>query len=276
VNPEDIPEQSALDTPGPGTQLRQAREARGLSIADVAASLKMSPRQIEAVEGEDFSRLAGATFVRGFIRNYARVLKTDPAPLLAQVAARLELPPVELNVSVGSRVRMPAGNERHGRFSVVAGGLALALLVVALALYFDVVDIGASFSRLVERNAAMGPRDVAPVGVQPLAQPLPAVASPATAESVSTEPPAEPLPARAGQRQLVFSFEGSSWVEVKDGKGQTIFSQLSAKGATQRVEGNPPFQIVVGNAGNVRLAYDDQPIDLRPHTRVEVARLTLE
>jgi len=75
---------------------------------------------------------------------------------------------------------------------------------------------------------------------------------------------------------LIFSFDGSSWVEVKDAAGRTIFSQMNAKGSTQVVEGQPPFQLVVGNASQVRLQFNDQPVDLRPHTRVEVARLTLE
>jgi cytoskeleton protein RodZ len=76
--------------------------------------------------------------------------------------------------------------------------------------------------------------------------------------------------------QLIFSFDGSSWVEVKDAAGRTLFSQMNAKGTTQVIEGHPPFQLVVGNASNVRLQYDEQAVDLRPHTRVEVARLTLE
>lgn len=288
MNQETNIDASGVAAPGPGTQLRQVREARGMSIAEVAASLKMSPRQIEAVENEDFSRLAGATFVRGFIRNYARLLKTDPAPLLALVAATAAIPPVVLDVPGGSRVRMPAGNERHGRFSLVAGFLAVALLAVAIALYFDVVDIGAHFGRLMERTGDVAVRPPSAGAVQSVVQPAPQSLNPSAPSSVPT-PPAdgspvsvanEPAPgqgaSRPGLRQLVFSFDGSSWVEVKDGKGRTLFSQLSPKGVTHRVEGSPPFQVVVGNAGNVRLAYDEQPIDLRPHTRVEVARLTLE
>jgi len=75
---------------------------------------------------------------------------------------------------------------------------------------------------------------------------------------------------------MIFSFDGNSWVEVKDVAGRTVFSQMNAKGTTQVVEGHPPFQLVVGNASHVRLHYNEQLVDLRPHTRVEVARLTLE
>ena len=55
-----------------------------------------------------------------------------------------------------------------------------------------------------------------------------------------------------------------------------IFSQLNRRGTEERVTGTPPLSLVVGNAHGVRLTYDDQPVDLAPHTKVDVARLTLE
>jgi cytoskeleton protein RodZ len=110
--------------------------------------------------------------------------------------------------------------------------------------------------------------------VQPL--PQPAAESPAADATLAAAPISAPPAAVPGTRQLVFSFDGSSWVEVKEASGRIVFSQMNAKGTTQVVEGRPPFQLVVGNASHVRLQYNDQPVDLRPHTWVEVARLTLE
>ena len=70
-----------------GNPLAVARAAAGLSIADVGRQLKLSGWQVEALESGDYKRLPGPVFVRGFIRNYARLLKIDPAPLLAEIAA---------------------------------------------------------------------------------------------------------------------------------------------------------------------------------------------
>ncbi len=71
-------------------------------------------------------------------------------------------------------------------------------------------------------------------------------------------------------------FEGESWVEVKDGSGTTIYSRLNTPGTERVVRGTPPLTVVVGNAHGVKLMYQDRVVDLEPHTRVDVARITLE
>ena len=71
-------------------------------------------------------------------------------------------------------------------------------------------------------------------------------------------------------------FEIPSWVEVRDRNDRVLFSQLNPPGTEQQVQGRLPLSVVVGNARGVRLTYNGQPFDLAPHTRVEVARFTLE
>ena len=61
-----------------GEQLAAARANRGLSITEIAQHLKLSPWQVEALEAGDHRRLPSPVFVRGFIRNYARLVKLDP------------------------------------------------------------------------------------------------------------------------------------------------------------------------------------------------------
>jgi cytoskeleton protein RodZ len=71
-------------------------------------------------------------------------------------------------------------------------------------------------------------------------------------------------------------FAEESWVEIRDRSGKAIFSQLNRRGTEKRVNGRPPLSVIVGNSHGVRLTYDDQPVDLAPHTKVDVARLTLQ
>ena len=63
---------------------------------------------------------------------------------------------------------------------------------------------------------------------------------------------------------------------MKDKNGKVIFYQLNPKGSQQLVRGTPPFSLVVGNAAHVKLSYNEKPVDLAPHIKVDVARLTLE
>lgn len=70
-----------------GQSLREAREQFGLSINDVANRIKFAPKQIEWLEADDFIRLPEATFVRGFIRSYARLLNLETTSLLSKLPA---------------------------------------------------------------------------------------------------------------------------------------------------------------------------------------------
>ena len=84
---------------GAGGQLKAAREAAGLSLDQVAQQLKLAPRQVRALEEENFGMLPGRTFTRGFMRNYARLLSLDPDLLVAHLpdaahAPSLEPPPL--------------------------------------------------------------------------------------------------------------------------------------------------------------------------------------
>jgi len=84
---------SAQDpVPLPGEQLAARRQAEGWSIEQVAAQLKLAPRQIEAIEAGRFDALPSAIIARGFVRTYARLLKMDPAPLLATISADIPSP----------------------------------------------------------------------------------------------------------------------------------------------------------------------------------------
>lgn len=152
-----------------GAQLRQLREARGETTSDVAHSLKLTSRQIEAMEAGRLDLLPGAAFARGFLRNYARYLGVDAATVLAafeaDVAPRVvELAPVSNAVGVmpsgsgGRAVQIPAG--------LIAGAL---LLVVLVGWYFD-------WFRMPAENA-----EVAESVVEPAPQGAPAVTSAAAA-----------------------------------------------------------------------------------------------
>src|SRR5690606_32049184 len=68
--------------PHAGAELRVAREAAGLTQADVAERLKMPLRVVRSLEDEDWSRLGAPVFVRGQLRSYARLLGIDAEPVI--------------------------------------------------------------------------------------------------------------------------------------------------------------------------------------------------
>jgi cytoskeleton protein RodZ len=68
---------------GCGNVLKAAREMQGLSIHDVSSQLRLGPKQILAIEQDDFDKLPQPSIVRGFIRNYAKLLNIDVTPVIA-------------------------------------------------------------------------------------------------------------------------------------------------------------------------------------------------
>jgi cytoskeleton protein RodZ len=69
----------------PGARLAAYREARGWSIEQVASQLNLAPRQVQAIENDDYPALPPLAILRGFVRAYAKLLKVDAAPLLAEI-----------------------------------------------------------------------------------------------------------------------------------------------------------------------------------------------
>jgi cytoskeleton protein RodZ len=271
-----------------GGQLTTARVAAGLTVAEAARQLKLSASQVDALESGDYDRLPGPVFVRGFLRNYARLLKLDPAPLLEQVAA--PTPVVVANAPErASATPIPFPGQRSFKWQPY---VLVALLVAAALIAYEFYDAepapvaGNSVSLdLPQPKAVVESLPVAavPAEGQPATDGTPpargaAVVSPPVAAptAVPVSVPQQPAPPGPNDRVVRMTFTRESWVEVRDRSGRVIFAQTNPPGSAQAISGQPPFRLVVGNAGGVRVSYNDRQVDLAPHTQVDVARLTLE
>ena len=275
-----------------GRLLAVARESCGLSVAEVARQLRLTPSQVEAMEAGDYQRLPGPVFARGFIRNYARLVKLDPGVLLASAERQL-LPAAqgEPEFSHSVNIPFPTGREIRWRKYGIAAAVALVLLVPVVifeAYHEDATQVTVKSGtvalpqpQVVERMAAASA--VPQIAAVSDAEVKPVPTTDAIALSEKAAPERSTLPAYAAARerkpgvhQVKFTFDAQSWVEIHDRTGRRIFSQLNAAGTDQAVSGEAPLTLVVGNARGVRLTHNSQPVDLAPYTKIDVARLTLE
>ncbi|HEX9181416.1 MAG TPA: helix-turn-helix domain-containing protein [Burkholderiales bacterium] len=272
---QENPEAAAEALPGgasasAGAALKAARERMALSVGDAARHLRLSVRQVDAMESGEFARLPDEPFLSGFVRNYARLVQIDPEPLLEDI--RGQLPPPQARELLGQQspeVAFPTGRERPwGRYA--AWG-ALGILALGLLAYEGLQEYRPS--RVEAQKAATAPPQVKPAA--PPAPVLEAVGQPAPQAAAQPVPEGAAAAAPA-LRALVMTFSAPSWVEVRDRDGQLVFSQVSPAGSTQSVTGNPPLAVVLGNAAGVRVSFGDRAVDLAPHTRENVARFTLE
>lgn len=330
-------------TVAPGALLREARERQGLSLADVARHLKLSQRQVDAIEKDNFAALPGPVFVRGFMRNYARLVALDAAVLVAAAEATpgFPLPPASatsqtvsqpvISSTVNARRDGPRGKRAWWPVTAILIVAAIALMVfrgrettvepapteVSLAVPTPETPPSAtstSTDASVAPAAAVpaNPTDPALSAASPSTEVTAATTAPATAAipapntapntasaipagsvgasgTLSTSSSTRGDPTAVGESfasasvgggassgEVRLNFARDAWVEVKDATGSIVFSQLNTAGSERIVRGQPPFQLVVGNASGVKVTYNAREVDLGPHTRTDVARITLE
>lgn len=266
-----------------GHALRAARESQGLTVEDAASRLRLMHRQIEAMETEDFDSLGQPVFARGFVRNYARLLGLSPEPLLAGMAgAPRDAEPV---------APLPARESRHWLTSPWTLLFFLFLLLAAavpVGLYWwlnsDSEEIhpvamitskSTGTQQIGERATVTEHAQPAPVTPEAdrLAAPAAAAQPPVDSAVAEERPPRE---AEGGQGRLTFEFSGDAWVEVRDGQGSSLMRRLNPSGTRAEVTGMPPFDLVIGNAAEVRMRYNGRPFELAPFIGETVARFTLE
>ena len=272
--PAEVPEgEVAIAANTPGAVLRRAREARGQSIADVVQVIRFSAHQIEALERDDYASLPGATSVRGLVRNYAKFLKLDAAPLLTQLDPAVPVTETDVRppTNMGGAEQPTIGERVPPRF--IGAGIAILLLVLGGYWLATLPGDGglSGFLRGVSGGSAVPGSGSVPVpSIVPVVQPAPAVVAegpPVTAGDISGAPPF------AGLR---VEFDDRSWIEIRDAAQKIVFVGEYPAGTRQNVEGKPPFQIWIGRASAVRVFMGERSIDLKPHTREEVARFSLE
>nr|SPS06293.1 putative XRE family transcriptional regulator [Candidatus Nitrotoga fabula] len=283
---------SPVDMPvSVGSTLREAREHLGLSIEDVENRLKFAPHQIEALEADDYGNLPEMSFVRRFVRSYARLLKLDPEPLLASLPAI----PVQPSLYATSiEVEMPFQDNKAGHGLKIVWLLTIPVVIAVVWVVF----VWLNHREPTVPHETMEPVDL-PVAMTPASavktvprQDLPVV--PLAAQTVPVPGSVAVVPAAdnvassvkgmevgaGGAAQQSFSvqlqFKEKSWVRVKDHDGRVLLSKINPAGSEQKLDGRSPLSVEIGNARGVRLYYRGKPVDLAPYYNDGRARLTLE
>lgn len=298
-----------------GEALRAGREAAGLSLNEVAERLKLSMRQLEAIERDDFGALPGATFVRGFVRNYARFLEIDPAPLME--ALDVHFPSAVSEVANLARDEAAVEREDEGEKTGGQGRWMVVLLVG--------VVLGATGLWIFGHRAEPSSADQAPVvspqtasdlaaaasSVPVVATPVPGAASAPAVKPASAPVASAPVAARDasaaaakaaaakaaaakaaaakaaakaasapagrdGGGKITISVTEPAWVAVVDAEGNRLVYSTVSPGAPREVSGVPPFKVRVGNADKVSVTYNGQGVDLGEHTHGTTATLELK
>ncbi|WP_158597898.1 helix-turn-helix domain-containing protein [Noviherbaspirillum saxi] len=228
----------------PGAQLAAHRQERGWSIEQVASQLNLAPRQVAAIEADDYPSLPGMAIVRGFVRQYAKLLKIDATPLLASlggetVLAQESIRPRQSLSTPFSEARLPSMTERHGAFSSrwIFGVLAAVLAGAAGWVILNDKDIAdmskAATSQVKDGIAQM----TAPGQPSPAAEPAVPLAPLADLGSVVEQPlpvppsNSETAPTTGGQQAATTPNASAALPQSAQSAGATTGSSTPAVAA---------------------------------------------
>lgn len=345
-----------LVSASPGARLRKTRESLHLGVAEAAQSLNLSPGVVKALEADDYRTLPNATFVKGYIRSYARVLGIASEDLVRSYEAITGCDKPKPVITI----EPPKTGPKGGPILIV---FVVLIVAAALVTFFYVTEDSPGAAERTnpdqpvtqdtaihpEQSASVVSPDIKVVTVsgqaagethaQASAEPAssgmtgntveddgetwikddsaevagtdtprssgseseisaaeysssPAQEVSPQAAVVDTAPPKPqviPFSELAGSEnaaspeteagavingEISMTFTGDCWVEVRDGKGELIYSNLKRLGETLTLDGQVPLEAKLGNGNVVSLSYNGKPVSFRvPSHKVVRVRL---
>jgi cytoskeleton protein RodZ len=213
-----------------GERFRAAREARGLSLSDVAEKIRIRALYLAAIEDERWNAIGAAVYIRGFLRTYARFLGIDPEEAVAAFNRTQPVPPA---ASLPEPAR-EAGSSRRGPLLILIAS-AVAVLLIAFVVY----------NELTMR------------GTQVAGDAVPASAAPSPSAPANTPGPlVRPAVVKADSLAVVLS--APSWLRV------TVDGNVSMEGTfpagTSKTFHGKSALVRIGNAGGVEVYVDGRDV----------------
>ena len=242
-----------------GAKLKQAREQQGLSVDDVAASLKLLPRIIDSLESDNYQALPEPVFIKGYVRLYAELLHLPtqdldvqyPTTPLFKVQTLLpvdELPELTSHHS-SSYVKL----SHHSKNTTSKVWLSILGMALVAAM---VIGVWQSMS-------LRGKKAEQPIVANSSVQEQNVISLP----NVTTT--------RAVTDILKLQFSEPTKVYIKDANGTELANTTSKAGDTLTVQGESPFAIELNPAHAVQFTFNDKAIDLKPYIVNDVVNFRL-
>ncbi len=219
-----------------GPRIRAAREARGLSLSDVAQQIRIRSVYLAAIEDESWSTIGAPVYIRGFLRTYARFLGIDPEEAVAAFNRTQPPPPQTLPGREAAGAEAPQARRGSALIWLAA---AVAVILIAFVTY----------NELTLRRAATAPSVAATVA------PAPSGAPAATPSAVAARSAA---PAAGAASSLALVLSAPSWLRV------TVDGSVSMEGTfpagTSKTFHGKTAQVRIGNAGGVEIYVDGKDV----------------
>ena len=285
-----------------GEQLKHLREQKNLSINDISARLHLDTRIIEAIESDNFEAMPAATYARGYLRSYAKILDADAEAILAAYNNEAPEPP-EIIPEVKHSSQTSSSDKPVKAITYL---ISLSLFILLVAWWY---------SQQLQQTPTPDTGSTVEEDTQPppgLSYEIPVIvhspspyysAVPTEADSVAndaegdesnniegeaednTEAQAEdsapdnyPLSVSSeseGPDSLVLRLTADSWIEVHDVYGDKVYVNTGREGQVLSLRGTAPFKVLLGFSEGVSVEFNGEEYDASPFTKGSIARFNL-
>ncbi len=272
----DDPQSKSADTSDDelsiGERLREAREAQPLTLAQIAAQLRIEPDFLVALEDDRLDEFPAPVFAKGYLKQYGGLLGLDEGDLLAQYYRQVDVR--EAPVMRFKPIRLRDEDQiRHW----IAAGVVLILLIGGLVAWWfsrpeaDPVPVQRTQEVFEEPPPIEAPAETS---AAPAAAPMPAVADESASAPVLVGPAFEQLGVEESEVeqsdsvqedpmpgltvQVEVSFVEDCWTEISDARGERLFYGLGSAGARSRFGARLPISVFLGNASGVELTINGE------------------
>lgn len=289
----------------PGSILRSAREKAGLPTGDLAKQLNLSVSKLEALEQDQYDKLASDVFVQGYLRRCAKLLGVDDDLIVERYKEYIAL---SRQSDTDSEVEQTGTRDPSSlpRWVLPAAIFVLAIVVlVFIYVRTSGSDATGPIRGPVQEEQVQEPAPVTDEenepGVQAEPQATPASpraedsipdaveqvvagrtstqAAPRQAEDLETSATPDegttPEVSSENENTLAFAFSDECWVEVRDASGAVVHANLAKAGETLSVVGEAPFSVMLGNARAASLSYKGELVSVNARPGQRTARLTV-
>lgn len=265
----DSAAEPASEGPLGGERLAAARREQQISVHEISKELHLDEAKVKALEANEFDVLGAAVFAKGHMRKYAELVGVDPDDVLAdyyKMTHTADLPPV---ISRRPKIRREISPGPWIAAFIVIIALALAYWWFMLRPSAPVIETAPATPPATDAAESTLARDDAQSVVEAAATHAEPTAEIALAE-------AEPAPADDGLTRVSLDFSGDCWTEITDASGQRLFFEMGREGRSVELSGTAPFDVLFGNAENVRVRVNGNDYAVSPaNPGSRTARLTI-
>jgi cytoskeleton protein RodZ len=238
-----------------GERLQREREMRGITLEEIAEATKIGTRSLRALEAEEFDKLPGGVFNKGFVRSYSRYLGIDEEQAVADYLTAF--------AEAQAAAREQAAKREQVVLAVVdeppapKPGLGVVLVILLIA------GLGLGGWRYYAWRKSVSPSP-ATVHVQArTAQPVPAKSSAGSAPSGgSSALPAAQAQTAAPEQAFTVTLHAreDAWVSIT-ADGENVLQDILRASEEKTVQARQQLVVRTGNAGALDLAFNGQPLD---------------